>query len=670
MYAHIYDATTLQPAATLMMLVDGACSMLHNESGQATLTILADNPEIAPLVTTQGRFDLQKVLLAPTLWMASVRDGNGRQLMQGRIIIQPAAEDRYSITVYDLADEMRLVCLPPQAFFNGLVLDIIPAILAYMPPTSRRSDLAYPVSRIITGERWAVADSVDAINAWTSLDAGRMSVLEAIIAVVEATGNNYALADDGSRLVRIYAEPSGKDQPLANLVKGGFHAREAARHTMTIIGMPAITVENDAVIAGIIPEGGSYQTEDNISKVLRLNGTEYVPPGYRLENLHGYWGVFNESLVGQPVNGSLPLGQIRCEVFGSITPLVNTYESVSAVVSEVRDITIRSAAFAGYPPDHWKDGIASYGGQEAGITTSGGDSITLASVLDVQVNESVDVEVFRPWKNEVITDCRQSLAGAAVAFLESSAKVLVSWQVRVRNSDVMIKLGDYVRLIYSGSVQVVGWHSATTQVLPGVNISDVFVVASMEIVQDETGTEYLDLTLAERLWRFPSGSGLREIMALIQRRMPGVRMGHEGAAYVDPVRPAAVAVRTVESGVPGSILASAMPIIDAADLLSATNVEEALQELASLIGEGVPGGPVAASDVTLVDNGEYFLSSHVEGALQEIGAMIGASTNAGDVVITDSGNYFTGDNVEAALQEIGLTTSTLQAQILTLGLGA
>ena len=530
MYAHVFDINSLAPVANLINLLDASCSLRHNESGQALLTVLADSPEITPLLTTANNFDIEKMLQAPMLWMAHVRDQQGRLRMQGRLTIQPSGDDRYMVVVSDLLDELRLICLPPQLFLNGLVVDILTSILSYMPPSNRRMDLAYPTSTVLVGERWILADTKDAVNAWTTIDAGRMSCMEALLSVCEATGNNICLSPDGSRSIRVYAEPVG--EPVANLVQGGLHARQPARYTMTLIGQPGMVVEDETVIAGVIPEGGSYTTEDNINRVLRLTGDEYVPSGYRLENLNGYWGVFSESMVGTPANATLPKGQIRCEAFGNITPVVNTYESISAVVEETSDIVIRSAALAGYAPNHWKDGVASFGEQEAGIVASGGNSITLASPLSAMVGDIISIEVFREWRADIVADSQQSLAGASVALLENSQKVLISWQVRIRNSDIALSPGDYVRLIYSGGVQVQGWQGSTVRFLPTVNLSQVFVISGIEIMQ-ENGEEYLDLTLTERLWRFPSGSGLRELMALIQRRMPGVRMGREGSAYIE-----------------------------------------------------------------------------------------------------------------------------------------
>jgi hypothetical protein len=191
-----------------------------------------------------------------------------------------------------------------------------------------------------------------------------------------------------------------------------------------------------------------------------------------------------------------------------------------------------SAAWAGYAPNHWKGGTASFGDREAEILASGGNSITLNAPLSAMVGDIVSVEVFRGWQPQVVADSQQSLAGASVALLESNQKVLISWQARTRGGDVTLSPGDYVRLIYSGGVRVRGVQNSVVHFLPTINISQSFVISGLEIVQDESGEEYITLTLTERLWRFPSGSGLREIMAFMQRRMPGVRMGREGAAYI------------------------------------------------------------------------------------------------------------------------------------------
>jgi hypothetical protein len=219
-------------------------------------------------------------------------------------------------------------------------------------------------------------------------------------------------------------------------------------------------------------------------------------------------------------------------VFGSITPLVNTYESISAIVDRVDGLYLYSAALDGHPPDYWSGGVATYGEIEANIVASVEDRITLARSLPVWSRETVSVEIFRGWDEQKVIDSRQSLAGATVAYLESNQKVLVSWKVRIKSDTFSIKLADYVRLIYSGGVEVKNWQTGVSRFLPSINLSSVFVVSGIDIVQDENGIEYLDLALTERMWRFPSSSGLREIMALIARRMPGTRMGREGAAYI------------------------------------------------------------------------------------------------------------------------------------------
>jgi hypothetical protein len=99
--------------------------------------------------------------------------------------------------------------------------------------------------------------------------------------------------------------------------------------------------------------------------------------------------------------------------------------------------------------------------------------------------------------------------------------------LRVRTSDVVINLGDYVRLLYSGSVQLRNRQSDASAIVPSLTISDVFAV-SRKVVTLSEGTEYQELTLVDRMWRFPSNSGIRELAALIQRRMTGVVMGRDG----------------------------------------------------------------------------------------------------------------------------------------------
>lgn len=526
MHVHIFDKTTLSPAATVTNILGGTCSARHNESGRASITVPAGNHELTPLVSVDGVFSVERLTRSPMLWTAHVRDWQGRLVMQGRVTINPGQDGGYELAISDLLDELRLISLPPQTFLNGLFFDVIDSILAYMPPADRRSDT------IIRGERWRVRRSEAAINSWTSQEAGRMSCLEAIISACDATGNNFRLSDDGSRTLVFYSEPEAS-MPALNIVQGGLHARQPANGTVTLIEAPAMSVENDAIIAGVIPEGGGYTTPQNITKVLRLKGDEYIPHGYRMANLNGFWGVFNQTLVSDPINSGLPDGQIRCEAFGSITPMVNAYESVSAVAAKVSDSVVYSPVFSGYPPNHWLNAEVTYGESETVVVASGGDSITMRDRLPITAGDVISVSVFREWKPEIIQDAQQSLAGASVALLDANQKVVISWRVRIPNREIAVMLGDRVRLLYSGGVSVRGRQDDVVRFIPSVSLSDVYIVSEVELTQDDTGLEYLVLTLTERLWRFPSGSGLREIMALIQRRLPGVRMGREGAAFVE-----------------------------------------------------------------------------------------------------------------------------------------
>lgn len=617
MYIQVFDLQTLTPVANLTTLASGSCNLLHNESGQATATVLVGSNEIAPLVMTDGRFDLDKVLRAPSLWMAHVRDGaDGNLRMQGRLVIEPSDDDNYYIvTVSDLLDELRMISLPPQRFFNGLMTDVIEAILAFMPPASRRRDAPRPTTDFFVNERWELLDASEAVNGWTSLEGSNMTCLEAIIAVCDATGNNFRLNYDQTRNMRglvIYDQPSGRDRPRANITLGGFHAKESADYNINLIGQPTMVIENDTVLAGMIPEGGSYQDPDSITRILRLTGEEEVPKGYRLENLHGYWGIFNESLVGTPVSSTLPAGQIRTDAFGAIMPMVNTQESVSAVVERLDDRHIYSASFAGHKQNHWKDAEVSFGEKKTKVLSSSGNVILLEERLPLTVNDIISVEVFREWDEEKVKDSRQSLTGAAVAVLQSNEKVLVTWKVRIPSPPWRLRLADYVRLIYSGAVQVRNWQSGVTRFVGNVSLSDVFVITAIEIVQDENGIEYQDLTLAERMWRFPSSSGLREIMALIQRRMPGVRMGREGAAVIGD-RVSGGDGRAPETGVP--------TLIGDSD-----------------IAWGTGSGQVSAADVPIADNGGFFTAGDVEGALQELGA---ALTGAAGTFTTSDGKTVT-----------------------------
>lgn len=110
------------------------------------------------------------------------------------------------------------------------------------------------------------------------------------------------------------------------------------------------------------------------------------------------------------------------------------------------------------------------------------------------------------------------------------------------------------------------------------------------------------------------------------------------------IRPTVVAL----SG-DSSPAAANVTIVDAGGNFTATNVEDALAELAA----GGIGVPVAA-DITIADAGGNFTATNVEDALAELAADVGGIgiPVAADITIADTGNNFTATNVEAALAEL------------------
>lgn len=104
--------------------------------------------------------------------------------------------------------------------------------------------------------------------------------------------------------------------------------------------------------------------------------------------------------------------------------------------------------------------------------------------------------------------------------------------------------------------------------------------------------------------------------------------------------------------------ASAISIADAADNLTASDVEGALAELATGQGDHITDTADAhdASAISIADAGTLYTGTDVEAALQEIGAHPGDTSDAHDasaISVADAGGYFTGTDVEAALQELG-----------------
>lgn len=117
------------------------------------------------------------------------------------------------------------------------------------------------------------------------------------------------------------------------------------------------------------------------------------------------------------------------------------------------------------------------------------------------------------------------------------------------------------------------------------------------------------------------------------------------------------ALDSIIERVDGEIPASAIPIIDAGSLLTATNVEDALQELAGVSGvadqSGNSGkflttngtatswGLPAAAVISIADAGGVIAATTVEGALQEVALAVAAvnlppqTGNAGKFLSTD-----------------------------------
>jgi hypothetical protein len=84
--------------------------------------------------------------------------------------------------------------------------------------------------------------------------------------------------------------------------------------------------------------------------------------------------------------------------------------------------------------------------------------------------------------------------------------------------------------------------------------------------------------------------------------------------------------------------ASAISVLDTGALLTATNVETALAELATDADAHLADTSDAhdASAISIVDAGTYYTSTDVEGALQEIGAGgIGGGSGGGRILIAD-----------------------------------
>lgn len=536
MIVYVFSTNQLRPVATLTHVVSANLSLPHDEIGQASIEVLLDDPQVLPLITNSaGQFDLEMVLTASSLYYVVVRDARGRLRMQGKATLELSLDGhRLILQMVDILDELRLIPLPPLSYFNGSVTDIVRQVLTYAPPGPRRVDI--PSGSAVVVDGWSLGDVTYALNSWTTLDASRMSLLEAIIAVTEQTGNHFRLKSNGERQIHIQQNPP-EDRVNINIVKGGFAASVPADSSANLIGEPTMTVEDDTIIAGLIPEGGSYRSTDNVDRVLRLDGTEDVPEGYRLENVHGYWGVFNEAHVGNPALSEVPRGVIRVEVFSNIAPLTNTDESISAVLEGVDGVSLKSAAFAGYPNDHWKGGTASFTDDEATVVSSVNDIIVTDVPLQVSIGDAVDVSVTRAWDEALVADSRQSLAGMAVAHLDAHSKAQISWSVRIGEvpgapSEARVRPGDRVRLIYSGSARWRDAHSDVKRAIPSLAVSQVFFVQEMSIVVED-GQEYYDLVLVDNLRRFPSQSGLREMMYYMQRRLPGARMGREGNAYTE-----------------------------------------------------------------------------------------------------------------------------------------
>jgi len=94
----------------------------------------------------------------------------------------------------------------------------------------------------------------------------------------------------------------------------------------------------------------------------------------------------------------------------------------------------------------------------------------------------------------------------------------------------------------------------------------------------------------------------------------------------------------VATSIAGSLIASAVTIVDAGGYYAATTVESALQEV------------TAANKIRIADAGNFYAATNVEAALQEI-------TAANKINITDAGNFYAATNVEAALQEVAVASN-------------
>lgn len=498
MFVHVLTKDEV-PVATLHRIVAANITITANERNEGSLIIPSSLPELHSTTLTKGM-------------LVRVYDALARLRLSGYIAKIVPGADQTEIGIVDLSEELRLIPLPPVATLNGYVAAAFPKVLSYVPA--------------VNGERWEVGDISKAINSWTTLDASKSSCFEALVSLCDQTGNWFRIS---GRTVDVYAEPL-QDAPIHFMFQGDPAPRGVVRAagTSRIIGQLSIETVSDQVYAGVFPEGSSYQDPQGINRVLRLTGKETVPDGYILANLWGFWGVFDESKTGPTPMSILPDGLIRSEVFGGIYPIINMDESVDGVVERVSGLTIKAAAFDGFEPDHWKDAKTSVGETETTVTASADDVITLATMLPLKVGDNISLSVFRPWSEERLAESQQSLATATVAYLRDRRDSQVSIQVTTPLSDAVLRPGDKVHLRYTGGAVI--RNGSIESYVPSMALSGEYAIASVTLgLQDGVETE--NYSMAANLWRWPSSSGLREIMSILSRRMPNAANGTAGGGY-------------------------------------------------------------------------------------------------------------------------------------------
>lgn len=641
-----------------------------NERSEAQFIIPSALPELhASNVTTLSRM--------------RAYDGQGRLRFNGYVSAILPGDDETQITAVDLSEELRLIPLPPVAILNGYVATIFPKILSYAPA--------------VNGIRWAMGDISKAINSWTMIDASKLSCFEAMVTLCDQTGNWFRFRN---RLVDLYAEPL-QETPSLFIFQGNPLARKPtdASPTSQIVGQLSIETVSDQIYAGVFPEGSSYQDNTNMSRVLRLSGSENVPDGYILANLWGYWGVFDQEKTGPSPLSVLPLGLVRSEVFSSIYPIINMDESVDGVVEKMAGSTVTAAAFDGFESDHWKTAKATSGNYETTVTGSHDDQVTLASVLPLTIGDHLNLSVFRPWSLPGLIEAQQSLATAAVAFLRDRRDAQILIRATVAPSDTVLLPGDKLHLRYAGGVTLT--YRSQERYVEAIKIAGEYAISNVTLSLDQ-GIETETYAMSSNLWRWPSASGLREIMSVLARRMPNAasangqgytaqfivtcgpdsslcavegRLGTTffGVTFVEP--PTITAVEVLASGYIASANTTTVSVsvcLSGAIISSDISVRVTIivgPTVNNALAEQAERGHVSAAAIAIEDIYNAFSSNEVEGALHEVSSGAAISDKAVTLRHVDFGlsdqqvnskvipyanerRLMAADNVEAAINEL------------------